>query len=229
MAELAKGSDIGIANPKVIEELKRQGYHFKVTPPPSVDQLFESRRQNAYAKAKAFPPLPPEPEPAMKALYMETMECILFGLNVAAITMSAILIEYALKHTTFIKESGGYQKADQSKWDEYEDMDMYSAINRAKAAGLIDKKLARKLHSFRDSMRNPYSHFKIKKITKGVVARKVKKANLTTGKVEVVDIPAKDDPTIQALAKTKMDEDYVFPVFYFANDVVTHLLLKIKE
>jgi hypothetical protein len=229
MAELSEGSNLLIANPKNIEELEIQGVPFKRTPPQSIEQLFESRRKYANEKASNFPPLPPKPEPAMEALYMEIMECILFGLNGAAITLSAILIEYALKHTTFIKESGGYQKTDQSRWDKFEEMNLNDAIKCAKGAGLIDDEWAEKLHSFRDTIRNPYAHLNIKKITKGVIARKVKRLNLTTEKIEVVDIPAKDNPTIQALAKPKMDEDYVFPVFYFANEVVTHLLLKIEE
>ena len=124
MEELVEGSDRIIVNPADLEELKKQGVPFDVIPSPTIDQLFEQRKQNAFSKVKELPPLPQELPPAVQALYQEIRECIFFGLNGAAITMSSILIEFVLKHTTFIKESGGYEKADAKKWDEFEEMEL---------------------------------------------------------------------------------------------------------
>lgn len=112
MEELAKGSDRIIVNPETLEELKRIGVPFDVVPAPTIEELFEKRKQNAIVKFKQLPALPQGLPPPIQALYQEIRECIFFGLNGAAITMSSILIEFVLKHTTFIKEAGGYQNAD---------------------------------------------------------------------------------------------------------------------
>ena len=168
--------------------------------------------------------LPQGLPPAIKSLYQEIRECIFFGLNGAAITMSAILIEFVLKHTTFIKEAGSYEKANPQDWDEFENMELSPAINRAAKAGLLDTKMEKRLHSFRETIRNPYSHFNIKKITYGIVAEKVKRVDTTTGEITEVDMAAKDNPIIQAQVKPWMDEHYVLLVFAFADEVVKYLL-----
>lgn len=228
MKELAEGSDRIIVNPADLEKLKKQGVPFDVIPSPTIEELFDQRKAKACLKAQYLPTLPQGLPPAIQSLYQEIRECIFFGLNGAAITMSSILIEYALKDTTFIKEAGGYQNIDTSKWDEFEDMEFAPAINRAKRAGLIDKNMTKRLHDFRISIRNTYTHYNIKKITTNVVARKVKRANLSTGEIEEIDIEAKDSPMIQAQAKPFMDEHLVMDVFKFADEVVKYVFAKIK-
>jgi hypothetical protein len=134
-----------------------------------------------------------------------------------------------IKHVTFIKESGGYKNADPQKWDEFENMELSPAINRAKRAGLLDSKMAERLHSFRTTIRNPYNHYNIKKITKNVVAQNVQRLDVKTGAVEEVDIEAENSPMIQTQGKPLMDEHHVLPVFHFADEVVKYLLPKITE
>ena len=128
MGELARGSDRIIVNPKTLEDLKNQGIPYDVVPSPTVDELFDQRREKAKVKAPHLPTLPQGLPPSIQALYQEIRECIFFGLNGAAITMASILIEYVIKHTTFIKESGGYKDADPKKWDEFENMELSPAI-----------------------------------------------------------------------------------------------------
>lgn len=229
MEELAKGSDRIIVNPNDLEKLKSQGIPFDALPSPTISELFDQRKKKAHAIASHLPILPKRLPPVIQALYQEIRECIFFGLNGAAITMSSILIEYVIKHTTYIAESGGYKNADPQKWDDFEDMELAKAISRAKRAGLLDSKMAKRLHSFRDTIRNPYNHYNIKKITKNVVAKKVKQLDLNTGNVKEMDIEAKDSPVIQAQAKPFMDEYHVLPVFHFADEVVKYLLPKIQE
>lgn len=229
MGELPKGSDRIIVNPTDLAELKKQGVPFDVIPSQTINQLFEERKQNAFSKEKELPLLPQELPPAVQALYQEIRECIFFRLNGAAITMSSILIEFVLKHATFIKESGGYQNADPMKWDEFEEMELSSAINRGEKAGLLDSDMADRLHSFRVIIRNPYNHYNIKKITQDVVAEKVQHVDLKTGEVEEIDIAAKDSPVIQAQTKPIMDEDRVLGVFHFADEVVKYLLPRINS
>ena len=229
MGELSKGSDRIIVNPGTLEGLKKQGIPFDIVPSPTISELFEQRKEKAYILAPRLPSLPHGLPPIIQALYQEIRECIFFGLYGAAITMSSILIEYVIKHTTFIKESGGYKDADPQKWDEFEDMELATAINRAKRAGLLDSKMAKRLHSFRITIRNPYNHYNIKKITRNVVAKKVRRLDLNTGEIKEIDIEAQDSPTIQAQAKPVMDEHHVLPVFYFADEMVKYFLPKIKN
>ena len=229
MEELAKGSDKIIVNPETLEDLKSQGIPFDIIPSPTIGELFDQRKEKAYLKAPQLPSLPQGLPPSIQALYQEIRECIFFGLNGAAITMASILIEYVIKHTTFIKESGGYKDADPQKWDEFENMELAPAINRAKRAGLLDSKMSKRLHSFRKTIRNPYNHYNIKKITKNVVAKKVRRVDVSTGNVEEVDIEAENSPMIQTQAKPFMDEYHVLPVFHFADEIVKYLLPKIKQ
>jgi hypothetical protein len=224
MSELAEDSTTIIVGPETLEELKRAGVPFDTVPAPTLDQLFEQRKQNAILKIGQLPSLPQGLPPVIQALYQEIRECIFFGLNGVAITMSAILIEFVLKHTTFIKQSGGYQKANPEEWDEFENMEFGPAINRAKRTGVIDARMAKRLHSFRETIRNPYSHYNIRKITYGVVAGKVKCVDTKTGSIAEVDMAAKDYPMIQAQVKPWMDEHNLLAVFAFADEVVKHLL-----
>lgn len=229
MDELAKDSDRIMVNPNDLEQLEKQGVPLEVIPAPTIDKLFEKRKENAFLKAKELPPLPEGLPPSIQALYQEIRECIFFGLNGAAITMSSILIEFVLKHATFIKEAGSYKKADSKKWDEFEEMELSPAINRAKKIGLLDSGMTKRLHSFRATIRNPYNHYNIKKITQNVVAEKVKRLDIKTGEVKEIDIAAKDSPMIQAQAKPIVDEYYVLAVFCFADEVVKYLLPQIKN
>ena len=229
MEELAKSSDRIIVNPETFEELKHLGIPFDVIPAPTIEELFEKRKQNAILRVKQLPDLPQGLPPLIQALYQEIRESIFFGLNGVAITMSSILIEFVLKHATFIKESGGYQNADPEKWDEFESMEFGTAINRAKRAGLLDSKMARRLHSFRETIRNPYNHYNIKKITENVVAKKVKQVDTETGEIKEIDIEAKNSPMVQAQAKPFMDEHLVMAVLHFADKVVKYLFKKLDK
>src|SRR5574341_756933 len=145
MEELAKESDRIIVNPKTLEEIKSMGVPFEVVPSPSIEGLFEKRKQHAIQQIRQLPALPKGLPSDIQALYQEIRECIFFGLNGAAITMSSILIEFVLKHTTFITEAGGYQNANTQNWDEFENMDLSTAINRAKRASILDAKMAKRL------------------------------------------------------------------------------------
>jgi hypothetical protein len=225
MNALAKNHNKLIVNPDTLEELKARGIPFNVIPSQTIEEMFEQRKLIAFEKAPQLPSLPQGLPPAIQALYQEIRECIFFGLYGAAITMSTILIEFTLKHATYIKEAGGYQKAVPGEWDEFENMELSTAINRAKKAGIIDSKMSKKLHSFRVTIRNPYNHYNIKKITKNVVAKGVKEVDVNTCEVKEVDLAAKDNPMIQTQAKPFMDEYHVMAVFYFADEVVKNLLL----
>jgi len=130
--ELAEGADVIIANPDDIEKLKDQGLPLRVEPSKTIDELFQERLRSAVEVAKHLPSLPDKLPPSIKSLYQEIRECIFFGLHGSAITLSGNLIEFTLKHVTYVKEIGGYQKYDEVKWDEFETIEFGNAINRTK-------------------------------------------------------------------------------------------------
>jgi len=226
---LVQGADCLIANPDDIEKLKEQGLPIKVLPSKTIDELFQERLNSAIEVANHLPCLPDKLPPAIKSLYQEIRECIFFGLHGAAITLSGNLIEFSLKHATYVKEIGGYQKYDETKWDEFETIEFGTVINRAKRAGLLPSKVAKQLQSFREDIRNPYSHYNIKKITEDVIAGKVKRINLSSGEIEEVDIPAKENPMIQAQVKPWVDQQRVLGVFHFADTVVKDIITKLDK
>ena len=228
---LAEGCDMIIAPFASRDELDRRGLHCQVVPAKTIDELFAERQGLASEVIRQLPPIPEDLDlpHAIKCLYQEILECILFGLNGAAITLCGNLIEFVLKHVTFIREQGGYQNYDSDKWDAFEEMDLFNAIGRAKKQGLLESRRARRLSEFRQDIRNPYSHYNIRKITHHMVAGGVKVMDLASGESEIRDIEAKDDPAIQAVAKPWVDKQNVLRVFYFTDEVLRYLVTKLGE
>ena len=225
------GTNTIVASPDTIKKLQNQGLDFKTIPAKTLDELFAEKKKAADERVPLLPPIPEELDlpHAVKSLYQEIRECIVMSLNGAAITLCGNLIEFVLKHVTFIKEQGGYQNYDSDKWDTFEEMDLSAAIGRAKKNRLLESKMSKRLAEFRADIRNPYSHFNIKKITQHVVARKVKVVDIVSGAEDIRDICAKDDPSIQALVKPKVDSRNVLNVFRFTDEVIRYLVNKLAE
>ena len=71
--------------------------------------------------------------------------------------------------------------------------------------------------------------FNIQEITKGAVFGKVKEKNFDTGEEKTIELPASQSPTLQIIAKDKMDEMNVMKVFQFADRVVQHLFVMLSQ
>ncbi len=93
--------------------------------------------------------------------------------------------------------------------------------------GVVADEWIQRLRSFKDKVRNPYSHYNIKKITKDMMAWKVKIGKVDTGQIEEKNIAAVHSPVIQTQAKPFVDAHNVLEVFSLANEVVRHLLKRI--
>ncbi len=231
MDKLSEDSNLIVASPQGIARLEQQGIPFERTAAPTLKERFDGRMANAIQVLPNLPELPlVELLPhAIKSLYEEILDCILFGVNGAAITLCGNLIEFTLKHAAFVEESGGYQNCDPVKWGTFEQIDFAAAVGRAKAAGLVSSKMGKRLNQFREDIRNPYSHYNIRMITRDVIAGRVKVANFETGEVEEKDIPAEQDPSIQAVAKPMIDKRNVLFVFHFADEVVKYVLGNLEK
>lgn len=228
LTELVKGATHIISKPETIKELQRQGVKFdepkKLTPEQAVDNIFAERRAIALANISKLVSPPNIAIPTIGFLYDEIRECILFGLYGAAISLSAVLVEFSLKHAIVRKKFGDTYK--ESEWDRIESMELNPTIKEAKQQGVIDEETEKKLISFKDSIRNPYLHYNIKKITKNVAARKVKRFDIKTREVKEVDLDAKNNPIVWSFAKRFVDKEMVFKVFGFADSLVKNLFYK---
>jgi|SRR5579885_901788 len=225
LSNLVKGSTHIISSPQTIEKLQKQGVKFDKpvhkTEDEILDELFTQRRQAANSLLSKFPSSPQIAIPTIGFLYDEIRECIIFGLNGAAISLSAVLVEFSLKHAIVKKNRGdAYDKAE---WDRIENMELGPTIKEAKQLGILDDKLEDALKSFKNTVRNPYLHYNIKKITMKVAANKVKKINVDSQKVEELDLSAEDNPILWGFAKKFVDRETVFDVFVFADHIVKQL------
>lgn len=225
LSGLVSGSTHIISNPKTIEDLQKKGVKFEEKPQKTeaqfLDELFHERRKTSAALIRKFPSAPQIVIPTIGFLYDEIRECILFSQFGAAISLSAVLVEFSLKHSIVRKTRGNTY--DKDEWDRIENMELGPTIAEAKSLEIISNKQEEALKSFKNTVRNPYLHYNIKKITKRVAANKVKKIDVTTQKVEELDIPAEDNPVLWGFAKNFVDRETVFDVFAFADKIVKEL------
>ena len=230
LEELEKSEGDIICNPSAIDRLKKQGVSFDESPmltaEEAISKLFEERKEAAMKLIEKLPDSPNIASPAIKSLYNEIGQCILFGLNGAAITLSGILVEFILKFAAYKVEMGGFAKYDSKLWDEFEKLDFGKAIWRANKARLLTKEERKKLEQFKNQYRNPYNHYNIKRITEEYFGM-VKRLNLETLEVEEFVVHAKDNPVIQAQVKPLADAESVFAVFAFADSAVKLMFEKI--
>lgn len=228
LTELAKGATHIISKPETIAELQKQGVKFDepqdLTPEQAVNNIFAQRKAIALKNITKFSSPPDIAIPTIGFLYDEIRECILFGLYGAAISLSAILVEFSLKHAIIRKKFGS--SYNESEWDRIENMELSPTIKEARQLGVIDEANEKRLISFKDSIRNPYLHYNIKKITKNVAARKVKRFDIKTREVKEVDLDAKDNPVVWGFAKRFVDREMVFQIFGFADNLVKYLFSK---
>lgn len=195
-----------------------------------VEKLFsDEQKDKALQKVRHLPELPDIPLPSVIGIYREIIRGITLGTNGAAITLSSILVEYMLKFAAYKIEMGGFQKYDTSIWDEFEKIAFHSAIERAAKNGLLSDERKQSLIDFKNTTRNPYLHYNIKKITEDVVLKNVTILNIETGETEVLDLYANSDPTIQPDAKRFVDETKVLEIFSYANDFVKEMWAKISH
>lgn len=225
LTELARGSTHMISKPETIKQLQKEGVKFEepkqVTMEEAVENLFTQRKIIALTNITKFVAPPNIAIPTIGLLYDEIRECILFGLYGAAISLSAVLVEFSLKHAIVKKKCG--DNYDQSEWDRLENMELGPTIQEAKKLGVVYADMEKKLNSFKNTIRNPYLHYNIKKITEHVTAKKVKRFDVKTREVKEVDLDAKDNPIVWGFAKKFVDKEMVFKAFGFADALVRYL------
>ncbi len=227
LAEQAKDATHFIATPETLEDMVKAGLKLDeqrpITDEEYVDQLFAGRQENAKKLIKQLPAPPRIALPPLTSLYAEIRECILFGLNGAAITLSAILVEFAIKHA-IVDHTKGIEVYDKGEWDRIEASELGKVIDEAAKLKLFETDELKRLKTFKDKVRNPYLHYNIKKITTGAVMPEASAYDTKTKKiVKKYNLKAEDNPFLWQLAKNHIDEQTVLDYFRFADSVVKRL------
>jgi hypothetical protein len=227
LAKHTKDATHFISTPETLEQMIKAGLKLDeqkpITDEEYIDQLFAGRQEKAKELIKQLPTPPDIALPPLTSLYAEIRECILFGLNGAAITLSAILIEFAIKHA-IVDRTKGVEVYDKTEWDRIEARELGKVIDEAAKLKLFEPDEIKQLKTFKDKVRNPYLHYNIKKITTGAVMPEVSGYNTKTKKIEKqYNLKAEDNPFLWQLAKKHIDADAVLNYFQFADSVVKKL------
>lgn len=227
LAQHSKDTTHFISTPETLEQMIKAGLKLDerkpITDEEYVDQLFAGRQEKAKELIKQLPTPPDIALPPLTSLYAEIRECIFFGLNGAAITLSAILVEFAIKHA-IVDRTKGVEVYDKDEWDRIEARELGKVIDEAAKLKLFEPDEIKRLKTFKDEVRNPYLHYNIKKITTGAVMPEVSGYNTKTKKIEKqYNLKAEENPFLWQLAKKHIDEDAVLNYFQFADSVVKKL------
>jgi hypothetical protein len=113
------GHEAIVASPATLQKAKEKG--LLITEPPrlsdedAISKLFDERKQYALSVASTLR-LCPVPDTSVLYLYDQIRLCLLFNLNGAAITFAGILVEYALKYATYVRENPDATSFDTSAW-----------------------------------------------------------------------------------------------------------------
>jgi hypothetical protein len=229
LGKYAKDATQFIATPETIDQMVKNGLKLDkkepITNEQYVEQLFKGRQDQAKKLVKQLPAPPQIALPPITSLYAEIVECILFGLNGAAITLSAVLVEFAIKHA-IVDHTKGVEVYDKKEWDRIEAKELGKVIDEAAKLKLFKPDEVKRLKTFKNQVRNPYLHYNIKKITTGTVMPEASAYDLKTKTiVKKYNLKAEDNPFLWQMAKKHIDEQMVLDIFKFADSVVKRLFV----
>lgn len=230
LAKHAKDATQFIVNPETLDQMVKDGLKLdkpeQLTNEEYIDKLFSKKQEKASKIITQLPAPPNIALPPITSLYAEIGECILFGLNGAAITLSAVLVEFALKHA-IVDRTTGIDTYDGAEWDRIEDMQLGEVINEARRLRLLRPDDVRLLRNFKNEVRNPYLHYNIKKITSGAILQEVSAYSAESKRIhKKYNLKAEDNPSLWQTAKKSIDKQRVINAFEFADSVVRRLFLK---
>ena len=229
LAPYAAGATQFIANSSTLEKLVQKGLKLdtpvKESDEDFINRVFDERKKIAKDIIGKLPQKPDIHLPPILSLYDEIGECILFGLNGAAISLSAVLVEFAIKHAIVDRKSG-VEIYDKAQWNRVEKKELGPILEEAEKLGIFTEEEISKLVYFKNNIRNPYLHYNIKEITKGVIMKEAFAYNAETDKIEKkYNLKAEDNPFLWEMGKRNVDKGEVLGVFKFADSVVRKLFL----
>jgi hypothetical protein len=232
LEQSVKGNNVAVVNPALVKRLLELGVEFTVKEGETIGDFFKIAQQHAEDLVSHLPAMPNWLEYQFRRPYYEARCALLVGLYGASITLSAIMLEYMLKWTAFcVEATESPNGVAPDRWQSIEEKVQFGdAIGYAKRWGLIDKPIAKKLHAFRDQIRNVQGHQLIHKATNGVA---FPKSTVVDFSKETCDsdqsLSAHTNPTLSAIAKEKMDEQNALKIFLFVHSCMEHLFSVMNE
>ncbi len=223
--ESAKGQNLIVINPSLLERLVELGVQFRISEGETLEEFFDKAKEHAESLISKLPPMPDWLEYQFRRPYYEARCCLLIGLYGPAITMSAIFLERVLKWTAFCVETSKTNDYATERWEQIEEqMQFGDAIGYAKRWGLVDKALSVRLDSFRREIRNTQAHLKIHTPTKNDEFHKTSITSFESRTIERDKILyASENPVFGGIAKEKRDEAIALDVFLFVHQCTEHL------
>lgn len=158
----------------------------------------------------------------------EICKCITFKCFQASITLTNHLLELFLKDSLIFNECGTAKVDNPQVFDIYgqavekfDGLDLNDTINRARTADIITRDEKKKLHEFRERLRNAYSHAEKKKLFSGKDP-----VNFVTGKFDgsapspVKTVPASDFFLAHGLMQEAMASNDAIPYFLYVDEIL---------
>lgn len=216
--KLAKGgSNFIIASPDTIEKMRGKGLPIKSKFIPYeeyLNKLFEEKKKLAYQIIGHLPLLSDKvANGTIHALYDEIRECYALGLFGATITLSVILLEVALKYKLFDLRKRSNPNA---QWDEIEKDNFTSTVRDLNRLGQLSDIEKSELVTFNLETRNPYIHYNIQRLLKGLYLAELPVINITTGEIVMQkDVDLQESPHLWFAGKKKLDEKQVNEILNF--------------
>ncbi|MBU2462626.1 MAG: hypothetical protein KKG02_11470 [Candidatus Edwardsbacteria bacterium] len=234
MVRNAGPNTVIMADPQIIEKLENEDNSLLVKiPRKPVKELlvetFDRRKIAALEIVDKIPRVLDESRPSIQQLYDEIKECILFGVNGAAITLCGVLVEYVLKYVTYhwdIQERSVLFNS--QRWDcTVEGTQLGGAIAQAKSLGIITEDEMVVLNKFKDEVRNPYSHYNIRKLVKDI-SFSGPRVDAIKETVETVETVVGEDPAFFSIAKKWRDDKFIITIFYQTYNYTKILLFRLN-
>jgi hypothetical protein len=185
--------------------------------------------------------------PALDPVRDEICKCFICGLYQSTITLTNHLLEKSLKFCLGIKYSIENKNKEAELQDafieginKYDNLQLEQTINAACTQRLITKEQKKDLKEFKEKFRNPYSHANKKKFRGKTVKGKV----VSTGDLEQgldnffkmcfdssleKEIPLENIPFAQGICQIGIAKDDFYPYFRKVDEIIRHMLQRIKD
>lgn len=222
--EAAKVAKRMIANPKTIEQLKKDGEKIEekfITYESYLNKLYRERKRLAVDWLRNMPQMRPDTHNVVLNSLFETIrEDIAFIKLDSAISNSILLLEYALRLKLYMYR----QKIDpKSEWKNVASMKIRQLTAPLHKAKIITKAQKAELDEFNDKKRNLYMHLNIYELTKGITLDVTVIDNNNKEVKRVEKHPVEDFPQLWYEGKRKYDYENVFKIMQFCIDYVNKL------
>jgi len=222
------GSNVLVASPETIQQLKDKGLPIKetfVSYEEYLQKLVVERQKEALARLKRLPKIDSSiADAVINEIYEEIRSSYALGFFTSSIANSIFLLEYSMRSALFtvrIKNDPKYE------WIKLENMTMKKLIAQLKKASVLNESDSKMLINFNDTLRDPYLHINIRKLSEEIVISELPSVNVATGVINIMrDVKASEHRFLWFSAKRFFDKSTVDQVINFCISWTNKLLIE---